>query len=266
MNNGKKPRIIAIANQKGGAGKTTTATNLGAGLVQLGKKVLLFDADPQGNATIGVGIDKNSITNTAYSCLLKNVPLDKVIINTFLDGLDIVPSNSDLANAEGELIFKMQRENVMKSVLTDETLQKYDYIIIDCPPSLGNLTVNSLVSADSVLIPVESSEYCMDATGEFMATFSLVQNINPGLEIEGVLLTKVNSRTNAFKRYSSQLREIFQDKVYNVHISLSQKLADSQSFENFGDKMAKPAVVAFPSCKGSIEYVELAKEVLSNGK
>lgn len=260
----KKQKIIAISNQKGGAAKTTTAINLSAGLVKLGQRVLIVDADPQGNSTIGVGIEKNDLQYTVYNSLMKNVPLNQVILKTDYTGLDIVPANSELTNAESELINKMQREGVLRRLLSSAELD-YDFIIIDCPPSLGNLTVNSLVAADSVIVPLKAAEFSMDATAEFLATFSLIQeNVNTTLQVEGVLLTQVNSRTKAFKKYSSQLKEIFQDKVYDFYISRSQKIEDSQDFSNFQNQKAQPAVFAFPYDKGSLEYLKLAQEVLAN--
>lgn len=260
----KKPKIIAISNQKGGAAKTTTTINLAAALVKLGKRVLIIDMDPQGNSTIGIGIEKSNLTCTIYNCLLKNVPINQVILQTDFEGLDIVPSNSELTNAESELINKMQRESVLRKILENTNLD-YDYIIIDCPPSLGNLTVNSLVAADSVIMPLKAAEFSMDATAEFLSTFCLIQdNINNNLQIEGVLLTQVNPRTKAFRKYSEQLKDILQDKVYPFYISRSQKIEDSQDFSNFTDKKAKPAVFAYPKDKGSLGYIQLAKEVLNN--
>lgn len=256
-------KIIAIANQKGGAGKTTTAINLSAAISSFGKKVLLIDLDPQGNATSGIGIDKSELANTSYSCLLKNIPVIDSIQNTQFEGLDIIPANTDLANAEAELLHKISRESILRMSLSKADLN-YDYVIIDCPPSLGSLTVNALVAANSVLIPLEAAEFGMEGTEQFLTTFELVRYINQNLDIEGVLLTRADVNTNAFKKYKEQLKGIFGEKVYDVYISRNQKISDAQSFENFPDKKAKPAVFAYPDCKGSRQYIELAKEVLKN--
>lgn len=257
-------KIISVANQKGGTAKTTTAINLAAGLSLKKFKTLLLDLDPQGNSTSGVGQNKNELNKHIYHCLIGEETIDNVIKSTDFENLYVCPSNSKLASAEAELLMKIGRENTLKKSIS-ETTSKFDYIIIDCPPSLGVLSVNALMASDSAIIPVEASEFSMEGMHEFLTTFQLVKNVNTKLEIEGILITRAESNTNSYKKCYEQLQNVFGDKCYKFSIPRNQAIADSQFSGNFEDSKAKPCVICNPNAKGSLRYMELVNEVTNHG-
>jgi chromosome partitioning protein len=258
-------KIIAISNNKGGVGKSTSASNLSAGLASLGRKTLLVDLDSQGNATQSIGINKDELENTIYDSLVKGMDLSNVIKETNIENLKICPSNMRLADAENELLSKIGRENVLKSKLAT-IKNSFDFIVIDCPPSLGILSVNALVAANSVIIPIESSEFSLGGMEQFITVFDLVKNINEDLEIEGVLMTRVESNTKTFKNCFSELSRIFGDKFYDFFIPRNQAISDAQSPANFKDGIPIPAIISNPSSKGSVAYKKLVEEVIKNAK
>jgi len=246
-------KIIAIANQKGGVGKTTTAINLAASLAQLGQECLLIDMDPQSNTTSGFGIDTSSINKSVYNVLLDEVALEDILKDTAMDWVDIAPATTDLAAAEVDLVNLANREEKLKNAL--EKFQKvYKYIIIDCPPSLGLLTINALVAADTVLIPMQCEFFALQGLGQLSKTiFALMQSYN--LDLEGVLFTMFDSRTNLANQVVEEVKKFFQDKVYDTKIPRTIKLAEAPSF-------GKPAILYDPHGKGSQAYMEFAKEFL----
>jgi len=249
-------KIIAIVNQKGGVGKTTTSINLAANLAHLGNETLLIDLDPQGNATSGLGIDKNANISHIYQALLGEVPLKETLLPTEIDWLDIAPSHIDLIGAELELVSMQDREMRLKNILAP-FLDVYKYIIIDCPPSLGLLTLNSLVAADSILIPLQCEYYALEGLGQLVKTIELIrENLNPNLEIEGVLLTMFDSRMNLSKQVIEEVKKHFGDKVYKTMIPRTVRLAEAPSF-------GKPMILYDKSSKGTLAYLKLTKELLS---
>ncbi len=250
-------KVIAITNQKGGVGKTTTSVNLSAALAYLGKKVLLIDIDPQANATQGIGVDRASLELTVYDAIIQSIPLDDIIVHTDVDGLDIVPANIDLAGVEIELSqVKSGREKRLKKVL-DDVKDRYDYVIIDCPPALGLLNTNALTASDAVLIPVQCEYYALEGLTQLLNTILLTQKVfNEDLTIEGVLLTMLDSRTNLGIEVSQEVRKYFREKVYEVVIPRNIKLSEapSEGLNIFDyDK----------SSEGAKAYAKLAKEVVS---
>lgn len=250
-------KVIAITNQKGGVGKTTTSVNLSAALAYLGKKVLLIDIDPQANATQGIGVDRASLELTVYDAIIQSIPLDDIIVHTDVDGLDIVPANIDLAGVEIELSqVKSGREKRLKKVL-DDVKNRYDYVIIDCPPALGLLNTNALTASDAVLIPVQCEYYALEGLTQLLNTILLTQKVfNEDLTIEGVLLTMLDSRTNLGIEVSQEVRKYFREKVYEVVIPRNIKLSEapSEGLNIFDyDK----------SSEGAKAYAKLAKEVVS---
>ena len=248
--------IIALANQKGGVGKTTTGVNLGAALATDHKKVLLVDTDAQGNATSGVGIQKASIQREIYNVLVDEIPIREAILPTQHSGLDIVPATIQLSGAEIELTPMMARETRLKAAL-DEVRDDYDYILIDCPPSLGLLTINAFTAADSILIPVQSEYYALEGLTQLLNTVKLVQkHFNRNLRIEGVLLTLYDARTNLGKQVNAEVKKYFQNKVYDTIIPRNVQLAEAPSH-------GMPIIDYAPKSKGAEVYTELAKEVLA---
>lgn len=249
-------KIIAIANQKGGVGKTTTSVNLGAGMATLGKRVLLVDIDPQGNTTSGVGINKADVANCIYDVLINDVNPGETILETNNEGLHIIPATIQLAGAEIELVSTISRELRLKKAL-NIVKNKYDYIIIDCPPSLGILTINSLTAADSVIIPIQCEYYALEGLSQLLNTVRLVQkNLNPHLMIEGVLLTMLDARTNLGIQVIEEVKKYFQEKVYKTIIPRNVRLSEAPSH-------GQSIITYDPRSKGAEVYLELAKEVIS---
>ncbi|SET25380.1 chromosome segregation ATPase [Oceanobacillus limi] len=251
-------KIMSIANQKGGVGKTTSSVNLSACLAQLGNKVLLVDIDPQGNATSGVGINKADMSKCVYNVLIEDLPAEEVCVPTNVANLDIIPATIQLAGAEVELVPTISREIRLKKSL--ESLKEvYDYIIIDCPPSLGLLTINALTSSDTVLIPVQCEYYALEGLSQLLNTIRLVQkHLNKELMIEGVLLTMFDARTNLGIQVIEEVKKYFQDKVYQSVIPRNVRLGEAPSH-------GEPIITYDPKSKGAEVYLELAKEVISNG-
>lgn len=251
-------KIIAIANQKGGVGKTTTAVNLSACLAHIGNKVLLIDVDPQGNTTSGIGIDKGDVENCIYNILVEDINPKEVIRDTVVDGLQIIPSTIQLAGAEIELVPTISREVRLRRAL-EQIEQQYDYIIIDCPPSLGLLTINSLTAADSVLIPVQCEYYALEGLSQLLNTVRLVQkHLNQNLEIEGVLLTMLDARTNLGIQVIDEVKKYFREKVFKTIIPRNVRLSEAPSH-------GQPIITYDPKSRGAEVYIDLAKEVISNG-
>ncbi len=250
-------RIIAIANQKGGVGKTTTAVNLSAALAEMGKKVLLIDIDPQGNTTSGIGIEKNDIKNCIYDVLINEIPLDKVIIKSKYANLDLAPSSIQLAGAEVELVLTISREIKLKKAL-HYVKENYEIIIIDCPPSLGLLTLNALTAAHGVLIPIQCEYYALEGLGQLMNTINLVKkHLNTSLNIEGVLLTMYDIRTNLSSQVAEEVKNYFNEMVYENVIPRNVRLSEAPSY-------GKAIMDYDPKSKGSKVYAELAREVVKN--
>lgn len=251
-------RIIAIANQKGGVGKTTTSVNLSACLAYLGKKVLLVDIDPQGNASSGVGVNKGDVNKCIYDVLIDDVSVLEAIQETKVENLYIVPATISLAGAEIELVSTISREVRLKKAL-QEVQNQYDYIIIDCPPSLGLLTINSLTASDAIIIPVQCEFYALEGLSQLLSTIRLVQkHLNKNLEIDGVLLTMFDARTNLGIQVIEEVKKYFQDKVYKTIIPRNVRLSEAPSH-------GEPIIIYDPKSRGAEVYLELAKEVIRNG-
>ncbi len=251
-------KVISIANQKGGVGKTTTSVNLSACLAHLGKKVLLVDIDPQGNATSGIGIEKADVNQCVYNVLVDDVEAKSVIISTAIPNFDIIPATIQLAGAEIELVPTISREVRLKRAL-DTVKGNYDYILIDCPPSLGLLTLNSLTASDSIIIPVQCEYYALEGLSQLLSTVRLVQkHLNKNLAIEGVLLTMLDARTNLGIQVIEEVKKYFQDKVYKSIIPRNVRLSEAPSH-------GKPIITYDPKSRGAEVYLELAKEVMDNG-
>jgi chromosome partitioning protein len=251
----KQTITLAIINQKGGVGKSTTSVNLAAALGVLAKKTLVVDLDPQGNATSGFGVEKVTGMQSVYDGLLNDVPASELIIETNEKNVSIIPATIDLAGAEPELAPVISRENRLKDLI--EPLKgEYNYIIIDCPPSLGLLTINSLAAADELIIPIQAEFYALEGLSKLIDTMKLVKRaLNPGLEIQGVLLTMYDSRTTLARQVADEVKEFFKEKVYKTVIPRSVKLAEAPSY-------GQSILVYSPSSKGAVTYRELAKEVI----
>jgi chromosome partitioning protein len=250
-------KVIAISNQKGGVGKTTTAVNLGTCLAQIGKKVLIIDHDPQGNTTSGIGLKKSDLKKCIYDVLINENSLSEVTLQTQIDNLKIVPATIRLAGAEAELVGMMARDQRLKRAI-EPFKEQYDYVLIDCPPSLGNLTINALAAADSLIVPIQCEYYALEGLSQLMKTIQLVQKYsNPNLYIEGVLLTMYDNRTNLSVQVSDEVRRYFEGKVYQTIIPRNIRLSEAPSY-------GLPITLYDGKSKGAEAYMELAKEVIHN--
>jgi chromosome partitioning protein len=250
-------KVIAVANQKGGVGKTTTAINTAASLAAAKKRVLLIDTDPQGNSTSGLGIDREDSGGGLYDLYSESKKIEEVVRATIFDHLKIISSNIDLIGAEIELAQKEGRETILKKLL-DPLKERYDYIFIDCPPSLSLLTLNALVAADSLLIPMQCEYYALEGIGSLLKTLNLIRStFNPSLEIEGILLTMYDGRNTLAKQVSDELKKHFGNKVYRTIIPRNVTLAEAPSH-------GKPVILYDIRSKGALSYLELAKEIIRN--
>ena len=247
-------KIICIANQKGGVGKTTTAVNLSACVAQLGYRVLLVDIEPQGNTTSGLGVNKNLLETSVYDVLINEVDVSEAILDTMIDTLKLLPSRMELAGAEVELVTLLAREQRLKNAISP-VRQDFDYIFVDCPPSLGLLTLNALTMADTLLVPIQCEYYALEGLSQLMNTVKLIRrSLNPKLEVEGVVLTMYDSRTNLSQQVVGEVKRFFRNKVYNTIIPRSVRLGEAPSF-------GLPISLYAPKSTGAAAYLSLAEEL-----
>ena len=249
-------KIVSFSNQKGGVGKTTTCVNMAAYIAAEGKKVLLVDMDPQGNATTGLGFSKSSLEQSIYSVLIDDEKALENIMPTEVENLDLLPSNIDLAGAEVELVYKKNRERVLKNAL-EEIRSRYDYILIDCPPSLGLLTINALACADSVIIPIQSEYYALEGLSQLMNSISIVkQHLNAALEVDGVVLTMYDSRSLISKQIAEEIKKFFTKRLFEIVVPRNVRLVEASSY-------GKPIMMHDPKCTGARAYKALTLEYLA---
>jgi chromosome partitioning protein len=249
-------KVISFTNKKGGVGKTTTVVNMAAYCADYGKHVLLIDLDSQGNATTGLGFSKSALKKSVYNVLIDEDKVSNNILPTIVGGLDILPANVDLSGAEVDLVYKRNRERILKTAL-EEVRGKYDYIFIDCPPSLGLLTINAWVASDSVIIPIQSEYYALEGVSQLMNTVSLVkQHLNPALQIEGVVITMYDGRALVSKQIAAEIKKFFKSKLYEIIIPRNVRLAEAPSH-------GKPIMLHDPKCVGARAYKALTEEFLS---
>ncbi len=252
-------KIIAIANQKGGVGKTTTAINISACTALTGKKVLLIDIDPQGNSTSGLGLQRLEVDKSSYDVLISNASAKEAVLPTMIDTLKVMPANINLVGAELELVSVIARETVLKRAL-EEIKEEYDYIFMDCPPSLGLITLNALTAANKILVPIQCEYYALEGLSQLMNTVKLVkQSLNPGLEVEGVVFTMYDARTNLSLQVVEEVRKYFKNKVYQTVIPRNVRLGEAPSY-------GLPVVLYDDKCIGTKAYKELAEEFMVNNK
>lgn len=255
----KMGRIIAIANQKGGVGKTTTAINLSASLASLGKKVLAIDMDPQGNMSSGLGVDKNEVEKTVYDLIIGNIGIEECIYEELIENLDVLPSNIDLSAAEIELIGVDNKEYILRDEV-NKVKEKYDFIIIDCPPALSMLTINAMTTSDSVLVPIQCEYYALEGLSQLIHTIELVQErLNPELEIEGVVFTMYDARTNLSLQVVENVKDNLNQNIYKTIIPRNVRLAEAPSY-------GMPINLYDPKSKGTESYLLLAEEVINKGE
>ena len=248
-------KVVAVFNQKGGVGKTTTNVNLTASLGAMGKKVLVLDLDPQGNTTSGYGIDKNTVESTIYEVMLDGADIKEAILNTEFDNIDIIASATELSGAEIELTSMENREFILKNAI-DKVREEYDYIFIDCPPSLGMLTINCLTAVDSVLIPIQCEYYALEGVSQLMGTIKLVKSrLNPNLDIQGVVLSMFDGRANLSIQVVEEVKKYFKGSVYTTLIPRNVRLAEAPSH-------GMPVIYYDPRCRGSVAYMELTEEFI----
>lgn len=252
-------KVISIANQKGGVGKTTTAINLAASLAAIEHSTLLIDIDPQSNSTSGLGIEANTVSTSIYEIMVGGVEMSEAVRETELDYLDLVPSHINLVGAEIEMVERSERERILLKAV-EEVKKEYDFVIIDCPPSLGLLTINALTSSDSVLIPVQCEYFALEGLGQLLNTIKIVrQHLNPDLDIEGVLLTMYDTRTRLSNQVAEEVKRYFDDRVFSSVITRNVRLAEAPSF-------GKPAILYDATSTGSKNYLALAREIIQRNK
>ena len=250
-------KTIAIINQKGGVAKTTTTINLGAYLANKNKKTLIIDLDPQGNATSGLGVNRFDLPRCVYDGLINGVAISKLILKTNIKNLDLLPATIQLAGAEIEMVSMLSREFLLKNLVKD--LHGYDYVLIDCPPSLGLLTINALTAADQYIVPIQCEYYALEGLGQLLKTVNLIKKgLNPDLEILGALMTMYNSTVNLSAQVVSEVKAYFKDKVFNTIIPRNIRLSEAPSY-------GEPISTFAPGSKGGLAYEELAEEVISRG-
>ena len=248
-------KIISFSNQKGGVGKTTTCVNMAAYLAQAGKRVLLVDLDPQGNATTGLGFSKGALKKSVYNVIIEDEAVKDNVLETELEGLFLLPANIDLAGAEVDLVYKKNRDKVLRAALTP-VKDAFDYILIDCPPSLGLLTINALTAADSAIIPIQSEYYALEGLSQLMNTISLVrQHLNKSLKVEGVVLTMYDGRSLISKQIAPEIKKYFSKKLYEIVIPRNIRLSEAPSH-------GKPILLHDPKCMGARAYAALTEEFL----